>query len=169
MSRIAFRTFGVTVAPLGDPRLAEFGSRGDDIVAALAETPGYIGSIFDNDDWDSGPWGPYSYTRYHHQEPGAPDYDASTLSVWRDLESVFRFAYTSHHLGAVRRRALWFEPRRWPGYVAWWIGDEELPTWADSVVRLEHLHDHGPTPFAFDFHQPFLADGSACPRPRSNS
>ena len=165
MARIAFRTFGVLVAPMEDPRIADFTTLGDVVSADAATAPGYVCSIFDEDDWDSGRWGPYAYGRFYRPEPDAPDLDASTLSVWRDLESVFRFAYASHHRDALRRRADWFEPRRWPTYVAWWIGDDELPTWPDSVTRLEHLHDHGSTPFAFDFHHPFLADGSTCPRP----
>ncbi|MFJ4217156.1 DUF3291 domain-containing protein [Streptomyces hydrogenans] len=34
------------------------------------------------------------------------------------------------------------------------------PTWADACARLEHLHDHGPSPFAFSFRRPFDADGA---------
>ncbi|HYC06892.1 MAG TPA: DUF3291 domain-containing protein [Candidatus Binatia bacterium] len=166
MSRLAFRTFGVLVAPYDDPRIDGFNTLGDIITAGLAAAPGYVCSIFDEDDWDGGRWGPYTYNRFFGQPvAGSPDLDASTLSVWCDLESVFRFAYTAHHRSAIRDRAEWFEPRGWPGYVAWWIDDAELPTWGDSVARLEHLHEHGSTPYAFDFHRPFLADGSACPRP----
>jgi hypothetical protein len=154
------------VAPLGDPRIDSFDTTGDEVIAQLADAPGYVRSIFD-DDLDSGRWGKYTWNEFlPAPQAGEPDLDASTLSVWRDLESVFRFAYTARHRDAFRRRSDWFEPRRWPGYVAWWIDDTQLPTWPDSVVRLEHLHRHGSTPFAFDFHHPFLADGSGCPRPR---
>ncbi|MGK2923968.1 MAG: DUF3291 domain-containing protein [Methyloceanibacter sp.] len=36
-------------------------------------------------------------------------------------------------------------------YVMWWIADDEVPTWQQASRRLEHLHDNGGAPIAFDF------------------
>jgi hypothetical protein len=86
------------------------------------------------------------------------DTEAATLSLWRDLESVHAFAYSGHHLEALRQRADWFEPRRWPTYVAWWVSDDKIPSWDEAYARLERLHAEGPTADAFDFHHPFDPD-----------
>ena len=43
----------------------------------------------------------------------------------------------------------------WPFYVAWGAEDDHIPTRQDASQRLEHLHDHGSTPHAFDFKTPF--------------
>ncbi len=37
--------------------------------------------------------------------------------------------------------------------------DSRYPSWADGVARHEHLHDHGPTPMAFNFKRPFDEKG----------
>jgi hypothetical protein len=88
-----------------------------------------------------------------------------TLSIWRDIDAVFAFVYSGLHLEALRQRAAWFEPRRWPSYVAWWIADDEQPTWPDATARLDRLHVDGPSATAFDFHHPFDPLGRPIPRP----
>jgi hypothetical protein len=50
--------------------------------------------------------------------------------------------------------------REWPTYVAWWAPDEATPTRTEGAKRLEHLHDHGPTPYAFDFEGHFDTDSN---------
>src|SRR5581483_11172581 len=83
-----------------------------------------------------------------------------TLSLWQDLSSVQAFAYSGAHLEALQKRKEWFRAPQWPTYAAWWVGDDEKPTWDDAMKRVEHLHDHGPTAFAFTFKQPFDAGGN---------
>jgi Domain of unknown function (DUF3291) len=62
------------------------------------------------------------------------------------------------------RRAEWFIKGSWPGYVLWWVENDEKPTWEEGVRRLEWLDDHGPTPSGFDFKHAYDADGAAEPR-----
>jgi hypothetical protein len=57
------------------------------------------------------------------------------------------------------RRKEWFVPATWPSYAAWWVAEGHIPPWEEAIARIEHLHAHGPTPFAFDFRQPFDAAG----------
>jgi hypothetical protein len=64
------------------------------------------------------------------------------------------------HLEALQKRKEWFRPPEWPTYVAWWIEDDETPTWGDAFARLEYIHDHGPSPYAFNFKQAFDGDGN---------
>jgi len=174
MARIAFMTFGVLQEPWGAERVRGFEDRLDATFAAAEASPGFIAMddseldpALPADEQASGPWGVFrrpSLYPYEGEDP-ALDRDASTLSVWKDIESVFAFAYSGRHLEALQRRADWFELRRWPTYVAWWVGDDEIPTWAEACARLERLHAGGPGPSAFDFHHPFDASGKPVTRP----
>ncbi len=53
-----------------------------------------------------------------------------------------------------------------PVYVAWWVPSDHPIEWKEGNARLEHLHSHGPTAFAFNFARPFDSDGNACPLDR---
>ena len=75
--------------------------------------------------------------------------------MWDDLESVYAFAYYGRHAEALGKGKEWFVNSEWPFYVAWWVEDDHIPTRQDASQRLEHLHDHGSTPHAFDFNTPF--------------
>ena len=52
-----------------------------------------------------------------------------------------------------------------PPLVLWWHPDPQPPTWAEGARRLEHLHDHGPTPAAFTLRTPFDQTGQPTARP----
>ena len=169
-------TFGVLVAPWESPEVRGLVERLDAAYAQAASTNGYIDRARDPDPWldgvadedqDWGAWAPYRRTAFYHPAPGAGRGDeASTLSLWKDLESVRSFAYGGLHRDALRLRTDWFLPRRWPSYVAWWVADDEVPSWAQAAGRLEHLHAHGPTAVAFDFHHAFDAEGRPVPTAR---
>ncbi len=173
--RLAFMTFGVLREPWGSPGVRGFEDRLDATFAASDRAPGLLDRYDDDiddftmpdDDPRWGRWGPYRLPSVY---PGvvtdlASTREAVTLSIWRDIDSVFAFAYGGLHIEALRRRSDWFEARRWPTYVAWWIGDDDQPTWAEATARLDRLHAEGPTPEAFDFHRPFDALGRPLARP----
>ena len=168
-------TFGVLREPWGSPGVAGFEDRLDRVFAASDAAPGMIARD-DTDiiDWtmpdDDPRWGPFGRYRLAQVYPGdrsdlATTREAVTLSIWRDIESVFAFAYAGVHLEALQKRGDWFEARHWPTYVAWWVADDELPTWTDAATRLDRLHAAGPTPDAFDFHHPFDPEGRPIARP----
>ena len=175
MARLAIMTFGVLREPWGSPGVAGFEARLDRTFAAADASPGVIGrdetEITDwtmaDDDPRWGPWGRYRLPEVYPDDRSdlSITREATTLSLWRDIESVFAFAYSGLHLEALQKRGEWFEARRWPTYVAWWIADDRLPTWAEAADRLDRLHAEGPTPDAFDFHHPFDPDGRPVPRP----
>ncbi len=84
---------------------------------------------------------------------------AHTPSVWRDLESVMAYSYGGLHAEALAKRKDWFEHGTWPGYVVWWVGDDQPVTWDEAHRRYELLYHQGSSPDAFNFKQPFSPDG----------
>jgi hypothetical protein len=152
MPRIAFYTFGILHEPYGHPRVQGFVDMIQPVFEAARKSEGFI-------DLNSEPPGdkratPKFYDREKHA--AAP----ATLTWWKDLESVFAFAYSGLHAEALKHRHEWALKPEWPTYAAWWIDDDHIPTRQEAVERIEHLHDNGSTPFAFDFRKPFDASGN---------
>jgi Domain of unknown function (DUF3291) len=78
------------------------------------------------------------------------------MSVWESVEALGAFVYESRHLDVLRRRKEWFE-RMDESYLAlWWVPTGRIPTVADAVERIEHIREHGPTPYAFTLRTHFL-------------
>ncbi|MBX7041378.1 MAG: DUF3291 domain-containing protein [Ignavibacteria bacterium] len=152
MPIIAFYTFGILNQPYGHPQVQEFYDKIDAVFSQAKESEGLIEINSELAGREAAL--PRFYDR--EKDPEAP----STLSCWKDLESVFAFAYKGLHGAALRKRHEWFRKGDWPTYVAWWISDDHIPTAKEAVHRLEHLHDNGSTPFAFNFKKPFDAYGN---------
>jgi hypothetical protein len=146
MPRIAFYTFGLLIEPLGHPALRGFEDRVDPVSVVAAACDGFITSV---QGWDA-------QARFVNPSENRT---AQTLTLWRDLESVYAFAYFGPHAEAVRRRTAWFVKGAWPGYVAWWVAVDHEPNFTEAVERFAYLHDHGPTPYAFTFRTAFDAGG----------
>jgi hypothetical protein len=149
VARLAFYTFGILREPRGHPQVQGFSDRSPGAVESAKGTDGFIALLGDRP-VDFGP-------RFYDPavDGGAPQ----TLSLWTNLESVFAFAYRGRHAEALRGRKEWFKEPNWPTYAAWWVADDYMPTWYEAAERLEHLHNRGPTPFAFSFKQAFDAAG----------
>ncbi|MDH3301803.1 MAG: DUF3291 domain-containing protein [Acidimicrobiia bacterium] len=78
------------------------------------------------------------------------------LSVWEDFESLHHYVYKTDHVDYVRRRSEWFEPvEGLPVTVMWWVPAGSVPTVEESIERLHHLADKGPTAQAFSFRRRF--------------
>lgn len=150
MPHLAFYTFGILHDPLAGPRTQHFASLVPDAFTSAAETPGFVTRRI-NDGAQQ------RFPRFFRAEEHA--LVAHTLSLWESLESVYAFAYRGRHGAALRQRKEWFLSPEWPTYVSWWVEDNALPDWYEAYDRLEHLHDHGATPFAFDFKRPFDTRG----------
>ncbi|MBV7262651.1 DUF3291 domain-containing protein [Photobacterium sp. WH77] len=168
-SRVCLMTFSILRAPYGDSRVREFDDRTPDVFLEAEQSPGFIDRARPVEDieWmsnyqkDWGRWGPFAVPRFYLDGIAkGHSTQAQTISIWQDLESVFRFAYQgSLHKEALRMRKDWFGKQNWPIYVVWWIDEQHQPNWREACHRLEHLHDHGSTPYAFSFKTPFDATG----------
>ena len=169
--RVALYTFGIFIRPYADPVNDSFHTRNDANLAAAEASAGFIARS--GYDGDPGPlsWGQHAYPRFY---TGSDAHSPSTLSLWRDLESPMAYTYHGIHAEALSRGGEWFAkpilpptPHRaakpaWPPYVLWWVAQDHVPDWREACARLEHLHDHGATPRAFDWKTPFGAGGAPC-------
>ena len=168
MPRVAFTTFAILRAPYGDPLVQEFDDLTPPTFDEAERSPGFIArakesadqSHLTNFERDWGEWGTFQVPRFYTGgRTDDTDSRASTLSLWADLDAVFSFVYAGLHRVALSRRHSWFLKPEWPTYAAWWVGDDEIPTWADACRRLEHLHDEGPTPHSFTLRNAYSVEG----------
>jgi heme-degrading monooxygenase HmoA len=75
------------------------------------------------------------------------------MSVWRDLESLRQYVYSSAHTEIMRRRREWFERISEAYLVLWWLPRGHRPTVAEAIARLTALRERGPHREAFSFRE----------------
>ena len=158
MPLIAFTTFAILRAPYGDAQVQGFFDRLPATFGAADASEGFVDRSSRDPVTLKHSWGDYVPARFF--EPGRHGGVVFTLSRWRSLEAVHAYAYAGTHGEALRHRLEWFEKPAWPSYAAWWVADDHRPDYAEATARLEHLHDHGSTPHAFDLRAPFAADAA---------
>lgn len=128
-----------------DPRVADFADNLDRVFELATRAPGYVWHLSDPqmEAAQLDPDGPL----------GGNPRTASTLSVWKDLESLKHFAFHTVHKRFYDRRGEWYDDadQGWGGIrlVMWHIPQGHLPTIGEAVERLRHLADHGETDHAF--------------------
>jgi len=80
------------------------------------------------------------------------------MSVWTSPDSLKDFMFRTHHRDFMRRKGEWFEKLNEDSYVLWWIEEGHIPTAEEAKVRLQHLREHGDSPYAFTFKANFTPD-----------
>jgi Domain of unknown function (DUF3291) len=136
------------VAPLEDPRIADFVANLERINTLGDRTPGFV-------------W------RHQTAEGNSTSIRVRgdpliliNFSVWEDAGTLFEYTYRSGHAEMYRRRRDWFEAPSEAHLVLWWIPVGHIPTVEEAEERLDYLRAHGPTPQAFTFKQRFGPPGS---------
>jgi hypothetical protein len=143
---------GRLIAPLDDPKIAEFIAQLAPINALADKTPGFV-------------WRLQSSSGNATDIPYSDDpFVFVNMSVWKSIEALRQYAYKSDHAKVLRDRAKWFEKMEKPYYCLWWIPAGHIPTVAEGRERLEHYQTHGATPHSFWFsqHFPQPADEGVC-------
>lgn len=132
--------------PVEDPRMAGFMNALDEINALAEATPGFVWRfISDNNNATS-------------ERPFEDDEMLLVnMSVWEDVESLFGYTYRSDHTPFLRERKQWFEMPKDVHVVLWWVPAGHRPTVTEAIERLQHLREHGASPYAFSFKQRFAA------------
>jgi hypothetical protein len=136
---------GRLVAPIDDPRLADFVALLDPVNALADAAPGFV--------WRLQTAEGNATTMAYTDDPLV----IVNMSVWESLEALRGYTYASHHMGVFRQRAQWFEKMERPSYCLWWVPAGHLPTVTEGRERLEHYQANGATPYSFWFSQSFPA------------
>lgn len=141
--QIAQMNVGTVLYLPDDPRMAGFMGRLDEINALAEASPGFV-------------W------RLQSASGNATDILTTdnphflvNMSVWRDVEALFDFAYKSAHSGVMAQRRQWFERPAGAYQVLWWVPEGHRPSTDEGLGRLAHLDRHGPSARAFTFKATF--------------
>ena len=143
---------GRLIAPVDDPRIAEFVAQLAPINALADKAPGFVWRL---------------QSSYGNALDIAYSDDPSinvNMSVWESLEALRNYVYRWDHMKVLRDRAKWFEKMDKPYYCLWWVPAGHIPTVAEGRERLEHYQKQGATPYAFWFsqHYPQPAGEGVC-------
>lgn len=122
--------------PLDDPRIAGFSDNIERMNRVAERSDGFVWRLVDED----GPDG----ARF----PGDP-LMTYTLSVWRDLDSLRAFTWSTIHKRFRMRRAEWFEPLGRPYLALWPIADGHRPNGDEALAMLDKLTREGPSDAVF--------------------
>jgi hypothetical protein len=141
--------------PLTDPAMHGFVSRLAEINSIAESSSGFVWRFKDEI------YGSAGYIQAFN------DQTVFNMSIWESLEALKEFTYKSVHRELFRDRHLWFEKLQTPSLALWWIEAGQIPTVVDGKARLDHMRDHGETPFAFTFRNPFPAPEVALNRAQS--
>jgi hypothetical protein len=137
---------GRLVAPVGDPRVADFVDNLELVNGLGDAAPGFVWRL-QTEDGDATAIRAYD------------DDTIVSLTVWASVEALADFAYRTDHVSFLHRRREWFEPHDEPHLAMGWVPAGHLPSVPEAVERLEHLRRHGPSPTAFTFRAPFPPPG----------
>ena len=140
---------GRLIAPVDDPKIAEFVAQLDPVNALADTAPGFV--------WRLQSSSGNATDIVYNDDP----FVIVNMSVWESVEALRDFVYKSNHLDVLRDRANWFEKMEKPHYCLWWIPSTHIPTVADGRERLEHYQQYGATPFSFWFSKLYPAEEKA--------
>lgn len=133
------------IAPMDDPQVAEFVNALDEINALAEQSEGFVWRLVGD--------GNNATDIRISDDPNL----LVNMSVWENIESLYRYVYKSNHGAFFKRRRAWFTHWEKPSPVLWWIPAGHHPTLEEAVARVEYMAKHGATPYAFDFKTRFEA------------
>ncbi len=136
------------LAPLDSPVMADFVDNLDRINALAESSEGFVWRL--KDDANNAT----SLKIYDD------DFLIVNMSVWKDIDSLFRFAYQTQHVDIFKRRNEWFEKMKDMHMAIWYIEENHRPTIIEAEERLDYLRATGETPFAFTFKKRFSIEES---------
>lgn len=125
-----------------DPRVADFQNNLDRVFAIAERSPGYIWHM-PGDEMEAAQLDVQGVL-------GGNPRTASTLSVWKDLQSLEHFVWNTVHKRFYDRRAEWYDPAgQGLRLVMWWVPDGHRPSVAEAVEKLDLLDKQGASEAAF--------------------
>jgi hypothetical protein len=135
-----------TVAPLNDPRMADFVANLERVNKLGDRSPGFVWRLKTDD-------GTSTSVRVR-DDPSI----VVNFTVWESIEQLYDYAYRGEHLAVFQRRREWFRHPPHPYLALWWVPAGHIPSLEEAEERLDHLVAHGPTPHAFTFKRRFTPE-----------
>jgi hypothetical protein len=134
---------GIIKGPMDSPVMAQFAANLERINALADTSPGFVWRL-QTEQGDATALRPFDN-----------DMMLVNMSVWRDVESLRAYVYSSAHTDIMRRRREWFERMSEAYLVLWWVPRGHRPPLSEALARLTALSRHGPHAQAFGFRQAF--------------
>src|ERR1700688_2188859 len=106
--QLAQINIGRLVAPVDDPKIADFVAQLDTINALAEAAPGFVWRLQST----SGNATDIAY----NDDP----FMIVNMSVWESIEQLRNYVYASGHIKVFRDRASWFQKMSQPNYCLWW-------------------------------------------------
>ena len=131
-------------APLESPGMADFVANLARINALAEASPGFVWRLQD-EAGDATALRPFG------------DEVLVNLSVWRDVQALSDYVYTSAHTEMLKRRQEWFSKVSAAHMVLWWVPAGHCPSVLEAAERLALLQELGASAQAFSFRQAFAA------------
>lgn len=131
------------LAPIDDPRMADFVAQLPPINTLAEQSPGFVWRL-------QSEGGDATSIKVYDD-----DMIIINLTVWDCVDSLREYVYKSAHHGVLRERKRWFEKFDGPYYALWWVTAGHLPDPQEGKERLEYLRQHGDTSHAFSFKHVF--------------
>ncbi|MEX0284819.1 MAG: DUF3291 domain-containing protein [Paracoccaceae bacterium] len=137
---LAELNIGRLLAPVDDPRVAEFMEALDRINGLGKRMPGFVWMME-----GSGEPGTGNTENNIGDDPQL----VANLTVWEDVQSLETFVFNTVHKQFYDRRAEWFEVLGQQHFVMWWVPEGHQPTLDEALNRLQYKRDHGASDHAF--------------------
>jgi heme-degrading monooxygenase HmoA len=140
--QLAQANVAYAIADHGDPRLADYMARLDEINQLADRSPGFV-------------WRYLTDSR----DPAQREFDDPrvlfNMSVWESIDALHVYTYRTMHAEVYAARRQWFVDHKavvgGHALAMWWVPRGERPTVADARARLALIAASGPSPRAFSF------------------
>ncbi len=144
---VAQLNIATALYPMDDQRMSRFVEQLDAINALADNSPGFI-------------W------RLQSESGNATDIVVDddpmlivNMSVWRDVDALFEFAYKTAHRQVIADRRQWFKRPDGAYQVLWWVRAGHEPSVDEGMAKLRLLRTSDPGAQAFTFKVKFPPPG----------
>jgi hypothetical protein len=150
---LAQLNIGIIKGPMDSPVMTDFAENLERVNALAERSPGFVWRL-QTEEGDTTAIRPFEDENM-----------LVNMSVWRDVESLNKYVYSSAHVELMRRRREWFVRMHEAFLALWWVPKDHRPSVVEAVAKLEVLRAKGPTAEVFTFRQAFPPPGAAQTQP----
>ena len=131
---------GRLLAPVDDPRVAEFMNALDRVNGLGKRMPGFVWMMEGSGEPGTG--------NTAAKLDGDPQF-VSNLTVWENVATLENFVWNTVHRAFYERRQEWFEVLGKMHFVMWWVPVGHKPTLDEALAKLSQKQENGDSDKAF--------------------